>query len=76
MIAVKGYYKDRQIKFMEPLPKDVLEAELNIIVIPKEIPMNNTHDSERYFKMLGCYNFFDSEDDKYVDWEEHFGIKT
>ncbi|MGD0281879.1 MAG: hypothetical protein ABSB95_05910 [Dissulfurispiraceae bacterium] len=85
MIAVKGYYKDGRLELIEPLPEGINEAELNIIVIPKGakekkyIPMDSfriTHDdSEKDFRMLGMYNFFDEDDDRKVDWEEHFGLK-
>jgi len=85
MLAVKGYYKDGTIEIIEPLPPDIKEAELNIIIIPKEVkekkyvPMDSfriTHnDSERDFKMLGLYKYFGEEDDRYVDWEEYFGLK-
>ncbi|MBI4707665.1 MAG: hypothetical protein HY761_07050 [Candidatus Omnitrophica bacterium] len=85
MLAVKGYYKDGRIEIIEPLPPDIKEAELNIVIIPKEerekkyIPMDSfriTHDdSEKDFRMLGMYNFFDAEDDRFIDWEEHFGLR-
>ena len=85
MIVVKGYYKDGRIEIIEPLPPEIKEAELNIVIIPMEtrekkyIPLDSfriTHDdSEKDFRMLGIYNFFDEEDDRKVDWEEHFGLK-
>src|SRR5208283_2654927 len=85
MLAVKGYYKDGRIEIIEPVPSDIKEAELNIVIIPKEtggkkyIPLDSfriTHDdSEKDFRMLGLYNFFDEADDRGIGWEEHFGLK-
>ena len=36
MLAVKGIYKDGKIELLEPI-KDVEEAELYIIVVPRDI---------------------------------------
>jgi hypothetical protein len=84
MLAIKGYYKDGRIELVEPVPPGIGEAELHIVIIPRDkaenhyIPLDGfriTHsDSLTDFKMLGFRNFFDEEDDSDVDWEEHFDL--
>ena len=78
MIAIKGVYKNGQIKLYSKIPSHIKEAKLTIIIEPenteKETSITITG-SEDDFKMLGFYNFFDTEDDKNIDWEECFGLK-
>jgi hypothetical protein len=81
MLAIKGYYKDGRIDLVEPVPPDIGEAELHIVIIPKaqsgqhHIPLDGFRitpgDSLTDFKMLGFLNFFDDDDDNDVDWEDH-----
>ncbi len=86
MFAVKGYYEDGQIYFSEALPPDITRAKLTIVIEPEEtqearpsIHMDgyrvSRQNAEDDFKKLGLYNFFTTDDDANVDWEEHFGIR-
>ena len=85
MLAVKGYYQDGTITLLEPLPQDVKEAELNIVVLPKKPKRHVSVPSDRFrlkercsedeFQALGLSAFFDNEDDANVDWENFFGLK-
>lgn len=85
MLALKAQYNQGRIKLLEPMPKDIVSAELNIIVIPSEqkhkisIPADADHvqepSSEYEFKQIGLAAFFDTDDDADVDWEDCFGLK-
>lgn len=84
MLTVKGYYRNHEITLLEPLPAGVQEAELNIIVLPKDVnskiaPSSKSvpareMSSEEEFEVIGMRVFGDT-DDKEVDWEEWFGLK-
>lgn len=85
MLAIKAHYHQGRIEFIEPMPADILSAELNIIVIPSKsiaetaIPADEydkrTDSSEEEFKQIGLAAFFDTDDDFNVDWEDYFGLK-
>ena len=85
MLALKAQYTQGRIELLEPMPADIISAELNIIVIPSEqktkitIPADAYRVSERSsedeFKQIGLAAFFDTEDDAEVDWEDCFGLK-
>jgi hypothetical protein len=85
MLAVKGYYRNREITLLEPLPDNVHEAELNIVVLPKETKAETLPSAKRYearkitseeeFKDIGLSAFFETDDDADVDWEDCFGLK-
>ena len=36
MLAVRAHYKDGVIDLLEPIPAEIKEAELNIVVIPRK----------------------------------------
>jgi len=36
MISVKAHYNQGRIVFLEPIPADIVTAELNIVIIPSE----------------------------------------
>ncbi|OQW71738.1 MAG: hypothetical protein BVN35_15490 [Proteobacteria bacterium ST_bin11] len=82
MQAIKAIYKDGNIQLLSPMP-DINEAELFIIVLDKDKQSNavassfrNTpSNSEEEFQALGLANYFDTEDDNNVDWEELFDVK-
>ena len=81
MLAVKARYYRGVIQLLEPIPAEIVSAELNIIVIPSELPAESApaadacHGSaELEFKAIGLAGFADAEDDVDVDWEEHFGL--
>lgn len=85
MLAIKGRYHRGRIELLEPMPTDILDAELNIVVIPADsgssagIPSDSYHvrerSSEEQFRQIGLASFFDTEDDADVDWEDCFGLK-
>jgi hypothetical protein len=83
MLAVKGYYHKGKVTLLEPLPEDIQEAELNIVVLPKqgsfpsdETPSAVSEDEAEYgYKALGVRTFFDTDDDANVDWEDCLGLK-
>ncbi|MDF2954018.1 MAG: hypothetical protein OD816_001263 [Thermodesulfobacterium sp.] len=76
MIAIKGVYENGQIKIYGKIPSHIKKAKLTIVIEPegteKEVSIT---ESEYDFRMLGLYNFFSTEDDKEIDWEEFFGLK-
>jgi hypothetical protein len=85
MLAIKALYNNGRIEFIEPMPANILSAELNIIVIPyvKTVEPTistdedhiHTRSSEEEFKQIGLAAFFDTDDDCNVDWEDYFGLK-
>ena len=85
MLAIKAQYNQGRIEFIEPMPANILSAELNIIVIPSEknaefiIPSDAYHirkrSSEDEFRQIGLAAFFDTDDDADIDWEDCFGLK-
>lgn len=85
MLAIRAQYNAGRIELIEPIPADILSAELNIIVIPSEkmnettIPAAEYHlrgrSSDEEFKQIGLAAFFDADDDANVDWEEYFELK-
>lgn len=42
MLTVKGYYKDGKIELQEPIPANITEAELQVIVLPNPTEQNRT----------------------------------
>lgn len=84
MLAIKAQYNAGRIELIEPMPADILSAELNIIVIPSEkanetaIPDAMYHarrrSSEEEFRQIGLAAFFNTEDDADVDWEAYFEL--
>lgn len=83
MQAIKAIYKDGNIQLLSPMP-EVEEAELFIIVLDKndqahgvaESFRTETTSSEDEFNAIGLENFFDTEDDNDVDWEELFAVES
>ena len=85
MLAIRAQYSAGRIELIEPMPANILSAELNIIVIPSEktnettIPAAEYHvrrkSSEEEFKQIGLAAFFDTDDDANVDWEAYFELK-
>lgn len=82
MQAVKAIYKDGNIQLLAPL-QGVKEAELFVIVLDKDDQTSGvakafrSHElsSEEEFKAIGLTNFFDTEEDNNVDWEDLFDVK-
>ena len=50
MLAVKAHYKDGVIDLLEPIPEEIKEAELNIVVIPKNnVESKTSRDADDVF---------------------------
>ncbi|NEW84860.1 MAG: hypothetical protein GZ094_21170 [Mariniphaga sp.] len=85
MLAIKADYKDGKITFIDQMPVQIRKAKLTIVVEPVNDPEKLTipaqqfmvmeKDSESEYKLIGLNSFFDTEDDKNVNWEEYFGLK-
>lgn len=85
MLAIKANYSDGKITFIDALPERIKKARLTIVVesddeqekisIPAQEFAFSQKDSESEFKLIGLNSFFDSEDDKNVNWEDYFGLK-
>jgi hypothetical protein len=85
MIAIKAQYNDGKIELLEPIPPEIHRAKLNIVIIPDEPVSGSDNPVEKYFRetpdslkdfqLTGLQSFFDTEDDRNVDWDEVFGLK-
>ena len=85
MIAIKANYKDGKITFIDQIPDQIKKAKLTIIVEPDDEPEKISipaqefrvmeKDSEAEYKLIGLDSFFDTEDDKNINWEVYFGLK-
>jgi len=85
MLAIKANYIAGKITFIEQIPDQIRKAKLTIIVEPDDEPekisipaqeyMVREKDSETEYKLIGLNSFFDTEDDKNVNWEDYFGLK-
>jgi len=85
MLALKADYKNGKITFIEPMPDEIKHARLTIVVEPADEPVYYTipaqefavmdKDTEAEYKLIGLNSFFDSENDKNIDWEDFFGLK-
>ncbi len=84
MLAIKGKLKNGKIELLESI-ENIKSADLYIVVIPDvedkgayetahEIFQSRVMESEEEFKQIGLAGFFDTEDDKNVDWENAFGL--
>jgi len=82
MQAVKAIYKEGNIQLLSPL-QGVTEAELFVIVLDKAEQTGSVVttfqpvaiNSEQEFKAIGLSNFFDTNEDNNVDWEDLFDVK-
>ncbi len=85
MLAIKANYIDGKITFIEPMPVQIKKARLTIVVEPENdfektpIPAQQfivlEKDYESEYELIGLKSFFDTEDDKNINWEEYFGLK-
>ena len=86
MLAIKGKLKNGKIEMLESI-RGMKSADLYIVVIPDnddsdrgtyktvhESFHGRVMESEEEFKQIGLSSFFDTEDDKNVDWEDVFGL--
>ncbi|GEM_PF-451613 len=80
MLAIKADYSNGKITFIDALPERIKKARLTIVVesddekekvsIPAQEFAFAQKDSESEFNLIGLNSFFDTEDDKNVNWEE------
>ena len=83
MQAVKALYKEGSVQLLTPIV-GVNEAELFIIVLDKNKKSSGiaqsfravTSNAEQDFQAIGMNQFFDTEDDSNVDWEDVFDVKS
>jgi hypothetical protein len=85
MLAIKAKYKNGKITLLEKIPVEIRNANLTIVIEPEEnigkplIPAEEykvlAQESETEYELIGLNAFFETEDDKNVDWEEYFGLK-
>ena len=85
MLAIKADYNNGKITFIDPLPDRIKKARLTIVVeaededaessIPAQEFSLKQRSSETEFELIGLKSFFDTEDDKNVNWEDYFGLK-
>ena len=83
MQAVKAMYKHGNIELLTPI-KGVEEAELFIVVLDKNDDIETStkkfraieNTSEEDFRAIGLSSYFDTDEDKDVDWENFFNVKT
>ena len=85
MLAIKANYKDGKITFIDQMPDQIKKAKLTLVVepidepekatIPAQVFMVMEKDSESDYKLIGLHSFFDTENDKNINWEDYFGLK-
>lgn len=85
MLAIKADYNNGKITFIDALPERIKRARLTIVVesddeqekttIPAQEFALAQKESETEFKLIGLNSFFDTEDDKNINWEDYFGLK-
>ena len=85
MIAIKANYSNGKITFIDTLPETIKNARLTIVVEPENEPekiaipdkeyMVMERNSEAEYNLIGLHSFFDTEDDKNINWEDYFGLK-
>ncbi len=70
MLAVKGSYKNGVIDLLEPIPGNIKEAELNIVVIPqKEEPADDVFTEEDRIAYEEAMK--DYKKGEYIEMEEY-----
>ena len=85
MLTIKANYKDGKITFIEQMPAQIRKAKLTILVEPDDEPEKTSipaqefmimeKDSEAEYKLIGLNSFFDTDNDKNINWEDYFGLK-
>ena len=85
MIAIKADYSNGKITFIDAMPERIKKARLTIVVESDDEPEKKSisdqefalaqKDSELEFQLIGLNSFFDTEDDKNLNWEDYFGLK-
>ena len=79
MLALKAKYEKGRIQLVEPMPDDIKQADLTVVVMSSDkkgsngIPANTYHirtrNSEDEFKQIGVAAFFDTDDDTRTEEE-------
>lgn len=84
MLAIKAKYQNGKITLLDAIPEKVKRAMLTIVVEPDEqenesVPAQEFKStpisSEADFEAIGMNAFFNTEDDKNINWEDYFGLK-
>ena len=73
MISIRADYKDGKITLIKPMPNQIRKARLTIVVEPENEP-EKLSIPEKEFMVMGLLAFFDTEDDKNINWEDYFGL--
>ena len=86
MLVLKANYDNGVITLIEPMPENIKTAKLTVVVenidndeklVIPGIEFNSTaKESETEYKLIGLHSFFNSEDDKNINWEDYFGLKN
>jgi hypothetical protein len=74
MLAVKAYYKDGVIDLLEPIPVEIKEADLNIVVIPRNIVKLKTEPGDVFTeedKKAYEQAMIDYEKGEYIEMEDY-----
>ena len=85
MLAIKANYKNGKITLIDQMPLQIKKAKLTIVVepydefeqitIPAQEFMVMEKDSETEYQLIGLNSFFDTDNDKNINWEDYFGLK-
>jgi len=76
VIAVKGVYKEGEIRLLEPLPSEIKEADVYIIVVPERGLVSGGRDwTDEEWQKFSLHSFANTEDDDDIDWEVFFGVE-
>ena len=85
MLAIKANYKNGKITLIDQMPLQIKKAKLTIVVepydefeqitIPAQEFMVMEKDSETEYELIGLNSFFDTDNDKNINWEDYFGLK-
>jgi len=74
MLAVKAHYKDGVIDILEPIPVEIKEADLNIVVIPRKI-VKSTREPDNVFTVEDKKAYeeamLDYEKGEYIEMEDY-----
>ena len=86
MLVLKANYDKGVITLIEPMPENIKTAKLTVVVenidndeklvIPANEYTSTAKESEAEYKLIGLHSFFDTEDDKNINWEDYFGLKN
>lgn len=85
MLAIKANYKNGKITLIDQMPLQIKKAKLTIVVepydeseqiaIPAQEFMVMEKESETEYELIGLNSFFDTDNDKNINWEDYFGLK-